>query len=168
MGTENTGLRGTKPTLEDPNPEKSSTRTNPKTAWRAQKRRKRCAWKTMPGVGRKAHFWLHTRMFCPKNHVPKSTIFPRMLAGVGQIPHGNALSHRAANGNATLFMWSFGPLVDSRLCSRVRCVTYRVWFMNPGSVTVCSYLPMNPVPLNSWRWPHQSAGKLFNPSWPPD
>ena len=39
------------------------TRTDPKTAWRAQKRRKRCAWKTMPSVGRKAHFWLNTRMF---------------------------------------------------------------------------------------------------------
>ena len=59
----------------------------------------------MPGVGRKAHFWLHTHMFSQKKRVPKSTFFPRMLAGVGQTPHGNALSHRAANGDVTIYIF---------------------------------------------------------------
>ena len=61
----------------------------------------------MPGVGRKAHFWLHTRMFLQKNRVPKSTFFPRMLAGVGQTAHGNAFSHRADNGDVTMYMYMY-------------------------------------------------------------
>ena len=43
-GDRNTGLRGMKPTWDDQNLEKSSTRTDPKTERQAQKRRKRLAW----------------------------------------------------------------------------------------------------------------------------
>ena len=46
----------------------------------------------------------YAHVFSKKNRVPKSTFFPRMLAGVGQTPHGNAFSHRAATGDVTLFV----------------------------------------------------------------
>ena len=59
--------------------------------------------------------------FPKKNRVPKSMFFPRMLAGVGQTPHGNAFSHRAANGDVTLFIHRYAVIY---ICIYTYAYTY--------------------------------------------
>ena len=73
--TENRGQRGTKRKDDDPNPEKSSKRKRTKTAWRARMTKLKChVWKTMPGVGCKAHFPFKTRSFGPKKTRSKISV----------------------------------------------------------------------------------------------